>query len=158
MSRYPAGSGYAGGGDGGGGGGAAPQPALSLAAPEGAQLRCFTLGLDALSDREQVEGVGEGEDCCGDPVLGGVGVEVGHQAAVDLDDGGGGVPQGAQRGVPGAEVVDGDADTGAAQGVEGEQGLRVLGEHLGFGDLQDHVGGRGGVAVQAGQHVGGEVG
>ena len=79
--------------------------------------------------------MGQRQDQAHELTTAALGVEPADQAAVDLDEIGGELPQQCQVGVAGAEVVDGDADAEAMKFVELRLGRDDVGHHDVFGDL-----------------------
>ena len=113
---------------------------------------------DAFGDGFEFEGLGELEDGFDDPFAFVVAGEVVDEAFVDFEDVDGEFREGGEGGVAGAEVVDRDADPGAAEVVEGVDDAAGFTGEDGFGDFEDEAVG---VEVGAGERVGdvfGEVG
>jgi len=107
-------------------------------APVAEQGHCGDLGFDAFGHQLQAERFGERDDRSHDREITWIGTEFTDEALVDLE----GVHrqrlQVRQSAVSGAEVVDGDADTGLLEAPEGDPGgLDVLHHHA-LGDLQAH--------------------
>src|SRR5688572_30138821 len=103
-----------------GGEGTAEQITLhAVAVPRGQELELL-LGLHALRDHLQLQGVREGDDGGGDGGVVGVGGDVAYERLVDLQGVDGEPLQVAERRVPDPEVVDGDPYPDSLQLAQGE--------------------------------------
>src|SRR4029450_10478418 len=118
-------------------------------------------------DGVEVQGAGQGDDGPGDGRLLGPPGDPVHERLVDLDGGDRHLAQVGERGVAGAEVVDGQVDPEALELVEADHGHLQVVHQDALGDLQGQaLGGQARVAqgggdvagqVAAEQVVGGEV-
>lgn len=97
----------------------------------------FFEGFDTFGDDFGSEGVGEGDEGFDDGEGGGAEVEVAGELHVELEDVGGDAGEEVERGVAGAEVVEGEAE--AVLPVFGDDGGEVCGipDLFGLGDFED---------------------
>ena len=118
--------------------GCGEQEALAPVAAEIEEHAGLALGLDALGHHGQAEVMGQVDDPRGDATVVGMGVapEPLHEGPVDLHDVHGQPSEVGQRGVAGAEVVDGDEHPHGPQAVQLPQGVGVLGQDGRLGQLQ----------------------
>ncbi len=92
--------------------------------------------LDALGDETAPDGTGEGDQGGGQRFARRAGFEVGDHRDVELYDVGAEPDQVPQAGMASPRVVDGQAQAGAAQRLDGDAKGFVVGNGLPFGDLQ----------------------
>src|ERR1700761_5348444 len=119
-------------------GGQRPREEIALKAlrTEFAQERELHLGLDAFRDGFNLECLGEGEDR-GDDGIGSLRFgDLLEEEAVDLDDVDGQTMEVTERGVTGAEVINGDAHSELFEAVHLAHGLFEVGEQKRLGEFQ----------------------
>jgi len=99
------------------------------------------LGLDSFRDDLQPEAAPHLDDRAHDGGVVGIGRCVGHERPVDLERADRELLQGAQAGVPRAEIVDRQVDTHRAQLVEQRQRALRIEHECRLGDLEFDTGG-----------------
>ncbi len=119
-----------------GGAGLAEQLALRLVAAGLAQERELLHGLDAFGDHLHAEAVAHLDDGAHQRRVVAVGGGVAHEGLVDLQRADRELLQRRQRGIAGAEVVDGQVQAHGRQLVEHADGALGIGHQGGFGDLE----------------------
>jgi hypothetical protein len=104
--------------------------------PLAAQQFQLVLGFDAFGNDLQAQRVSQGDGAEGDGTVVEVGFDVGDEGAVDLQVVDREQLEVGERGVAGAEVVDGQRDAHAAQAFENDDGFLRIFHHRAFGDFQ----------------------
>ncbi len=99
-------------------------------------------GLDPLGHHRKAQGVTELDHGLDDRRILGVEAEAADEGPVDLDLLDGEPLQICERGVPSAEVVDGQVEAEVAQTAQGHRGQLGIGHEGGLGDLQPQGAGR----------------
>jgi len=106
-----------------------------------AQDRRLLFLLDPFGDDRQVEALGQADEVAQEDLVLGVGREVAHERAVDLDSVDRELLQMTQRGKPGAEIVECHAAAEIAQRAHEARALGDVVQRRGLGDLDDEAAG-----------------
>jgi hypothetical protein len=116
------------------------QEALRGVAAERGQHLPVVGGFHAFGDGFQAQLAREVEAGFHHRALARLRVRIGDEALVDLEFGEGHLRELRQRGIAGAEIVDGQAEALQPQAREHAEPARGIGHHQAFGDFQHHVG------------------
>src|SRR5439155_16047520 len=111
--------------------------ALQVVAAELDQAVALLGLLDAFGDDLEALVAGKAQQEADEVSRRGVLVDVAHEGHVELDELGSEVGDGAEAGVARAEVVDGDAEPGAAQRLELPADLQEVAQRRALGQLED---------------------